>query len=73
MNWYESHFELSNGTKFSIVHNIEGKGNINSITAAFDCWIARTNEYTAESFIKYINSKNVYQAMTKEQYQEAIK
>lgn len=67
--WYEIFFELSNGTKFSVVHNIAGKGNINTITAAFNCWLVRTDEYTQQSFIDYVNSKNAgYVAMTRKQY-----
>lgn len=67
-NWQEASFELSNGVKFTVIHNIPGTGNINSIHAAFDNWMARTNEYTQGSFIAYINSKGVYEAMTKEQF-----
>lgn len=66
--WFEAAFELSNGVKFAIVHDIPGKGSINTIQAAFDCWLARTNDYTAESLVKYINSKGVHRAMTKEKY-----
>ena len=66
--WYETGFELSNGTKFTICHNLPVKGTINSIQAAFDCWLARTDTFTATSFIAYIASKGQHQAMTKEDY-----
>lgn len=67
--WKESFFELSNGTKFSIVHNMTATGEINSPQAALDNWLARTSVYTQKSFIQYINSKHVYFAMTKEDYE----
>jgi hypothetical protein len=68
--WIETFFELSDGKKFSIVHNIERQGNINSIQAAFDNWIIRTTKYTEKSLIDYINSKGVHKAMTKKNYDE---
>jgi len=50
--------ELSNGVSFVIVHNFESmNGVINSFDAAFNSWLARTDEYTAESFIRYVKSK----------------
>lgn len=71
--WFESGFELSNGKKFSIVHNISQKGNINSIHAAFEGWLARTKSYTAKSFVNYINSKGENIAMTKKDYDKLNK
>jgi hypothetical protein len=72
--WNETFYELSNGTKFSIVHNLPMKGNINSIQAAFDNWLVRTDDHTAESFVEYINSKDAgYTAMTKEKYEQLNK
>lgn len=58
----ESEIELSNGTSFKIRHNLAIDGPVNSLQAAFDNWIVRTNEYTAESFVNYINSKGVHKA-----------
>jgi hypothetical protein len=58
----ESEIELSNGTSFKIKHNMTLYGPVNSLQAAFDCWIVRTSEYTAESFVEYINSKGMYKA-----------
>lgn len=50
--------ELSNGTKFTIVNDFKYmEGAINSFSAAFDNWLARTNDYTAESFVKYVKGK----------------
>ena len=53
-NWHESTIRLSNGTKFTLVHNLSGQ----EINAALECWLARTKQYTKKSFIRYINSKN---------------
>lgn len=66
--WYEASFKLSNGKSFTIVHNINRIGNVNSIDAALDNWLARTQDYSAQSFVNYINSKHVHKAMTKKQY-----
>lgn len=52
MQWCETTFKLSNGELITICHNIPDK-----IQAAFDNWIARTDEYTATSFCEYINQK----------------
>lgn len=46
------------------------EGNINTINAALDNWLARTKVFTQKSFINYINSKGVYIAMTKEKYEK---
>ena len=71
MKWTESSFKLSNGTEFSICHNLPVKGYINSIYAALECWLARTEEFTQASFIEYINSKKAgFEAMTKEDWQK---
>jgi hypothetical protein len=60
--------ELSNGTIFQLVHNIEKThGSINSVEAAIIAWCARTKVFTQESFIEYINSKGVHEAMSKEE------
>ena len=65
--WIETFFSLSNGTKFSVVHNVE---KINSIDAAFQCW---TKKFTQKSFIDYINSKGLHKVITKEQYEKLYK
>lgn len=52
--WCETGFKLSNGIEFTICHNIP-----DYITAALDNWLARTKEYTAESFCNYINKKRL--------------
>lgn len=50
--------ELNNGDKFIIVHNFSTlEGNINSFDAAFDSWIARTDDFSAKSFVDYVKSK----------------
>lgn len=67
-NWYESDIELSTGETISIVHNIESEGNINSFQSALDSWLARTDDYTADSFCNYINSKGIHKAMTKQDF-----
>lgn len=36
--WNQTHFELSNGYKFSIAHNLQYPSEIN---AAFDNWLVR--------------------------------
>lgn len=33
---------------------------VDEIMAVFDNWTARTEEYTSQSFVNYINSKNQY-------------
>lgn len=64
----ESEFELSNGTRFKIVHNIPKE-----INAALENWLARTSVFTADSFCRYINEKaeklsTGHVAMTRKQY-----
>ncbi len=50
--------ELPNGTKFIIVNDFENmEGAVNSFDAALQNWLMRTNEYTPESFVKYVKSK----------------
>lgn len=68
--WNETFFEISNGMKFSIVHNMAVTGPVNSVEAAFENWLARTKKYTQQDFINYINSKGVYKAMTKQEYDD---
>lgn len=63
--WMETGFELSNGTTFTICHNMPETLGL-SIQDAFQNWIARTNKYTDNSFVAYIDSKNTgFYAMTK--------
>ena len=55
--------------RLKIYHNIPDDGsNINTPHAALDAWLARTSEFTDESFVNYINSKGIYRAFTKEQW-----
>jgi hypothetical protein len=66
--------ELSNGVTFTIVHNMKMDGNHNSFDAAYQCWLARTNVYTAESFVYYVHSKGEYGRifLTFEDYEKII-
>jgi len=51
--------ELSNGVKFTIVHDFpKMEGSVNSFDAAFQSWLARTDEYTAEDFVDYVKDRN---------------
>ena len=52
---YRTEFLLSNGTRFTVIHNIGDE-----IFQAFDNWLNRTNEYTCESFCNYIRSKSPF-------------
>jgi hypothetical protein len=75
--WYEAKFAMSDGTEVHLVHNIpQTDGSINSLQAAFDNWIVRTNTYTTKSFVDYINSKthmSGHRALTWDDYQKLIK
>lgn len=67
----ESNIELSNGIKFRIWTTIPKQmGNINSVNAALDSWLARTYEYTEQSFVDYINSKGYDKALTNKEFEE---
>lgn len=66
-----STIELSNGEGFEIMHNIP-EGDINGLQGAIDNWLVRTDEYTPESFCKYVNSKGLHKAYTVEQFQSLI-
>lgn len=73
--WYEGFIQFKVGKKkveFTIIHNIHGRGNVNSIDAALDNWLVRTDEYTPESFVDYINSKDIYEAYTINQFKEKL-
>jgi hypothetical protein len=54
--------------KFSIIHDMpETKGL--SFSDALTNWVYRTNEYTAESFVEYVNSKHTgFVCMTEDEY-----
>ena len=72
----QTNVELSNGISFVIVHNFEKmEGNHNSFNAALNSWLARTSDYTADSFIEYVKNKNEYGRifLTKEMYKEITK
>lgn len=49
---------LSNGTEFTIVHELPMEGVVGSFEAAFDNWISRTKHYTDDSFCAYVKSKS---------------
>lgn len=66
-------FELSNGIKFTIYHDLPNIPGI-CIQDAFQNWLVRTNNYDAKSFVKYINSKQTgYFALTEKEYKQAVK
>lgn len=70
--WKEEHLELSNGTKLTICHNMPETQGL-SIEDALPNWLARTRDYTAQSFVDYIMSKYYMHgnfAMTKETWDE---
>ena len=80
----KSKVELSNGTIFTIVHNFKKmKGSVNSFDAAFQNWLIRTDNYTANSFVDYVLSKSEegrifvtledYEAITKGKIRHATK
>lgn len=66
--------KLSNGVTFEIVNDFEHmEGPVNSFQAALDNWLARTDDYTAESFIRYVKSKEPNRIfMTKAQFDEIM-
>jgi len=51
-DWHKHTFELSNGKKFDVYHNLGDQ-----VQNAFDQWVIRTSEYTVESFCQFINEK----------------
>lgn len=54
----KTRIELSNGIKFTIVHDFKKmKGPVNSFDAALGNWIARTEVYTGDSFVEYVKGK----------------
>ena len=73
-NWFEAEIEFElggNKIAFKIYHNIsQVEGPIDTLDAALDCWLARTVKFSAESFVAYINSKGIHQALTEEQWKK---
>lgn len=66
--WKEQGFKLSNGVEFTICHNMPSTQGL-SIDEALPNWLARTKDYTGQSFVDYIMSKYHMHgnfAMTKE-------
>ena len=59
--------------KFSIIHNMPETHGL-SFNDALNNWLPRTNDYTAQSLIDYINSKGTgVIVMTKEEYNKLNK
>lgn len=69
----KSEIQLSNGKKFCIIHNLPDFRL--DIDAALQNWLARTDEFTDESFCKYIRSKDPVNiiALTEKKYNELVK
>jgi hypothetical protein len=70
MKFFETEIRLSDGSSFTIVHNLPEE-----IEAAAINWQFRTDEYTAQSLCDYINGKRErgltnHYAFTKEQFDE---
>ena len=56
--------------KFAIIHDLPKIPGLR-IEDALENWLARTSEYTAESFCEYINDKPIeYSAMTEEEFEK---
>ena len=64
--------KLSNEESFTIVHDFKNmNGVVNSFDAAFQNWISRTTDYSAESFCVYVKSKEPERIfVTLEQYKK---
>ena len=55
---------------FSIVHDLPDTPGL-SFDDALQNWLARANEFTAESFCKYVLSKNTgHTVLTEDQYKK---
>lgn len=52
----KSEILLSTGARFIVEHNLEDLGL--SIESALNNWLARTTEFTPDSFCEYIKSKD---------------
>lgn len=71
--WFKGDVQFNVGNKlikFSIIHDIPHSGDINGFNGAVQNWLMRTDEYTPENFVDYINSKYIHQAYTEEQFKE---
>lgn len=64
-------------TRFTIIHDMNLHGAVGSFDAAMQNWLARTTEFTAESFCNYVSEKrekgfcNDY-ACTEEQFKNIL-
>lgn len=65
-----SEIELSNGSKFVIVHNLPDFGL--DINSALQNWLVRTDKFTDENFCEYIMSKDPVNilALTEKRFKE---
>ena len=73
MKLNKTEINLSNGTSFVIVHDLPMKGAVGSFDAALDNWLARTKEYTADSFVNYVKCKDKSVIfLTFEEYEKRI-
>ena len=72
MKLTETTLRLSNGVEFTIVHNFPMSGPVNTFEAAYTNWLMRTDDYTAESFVAYVKSKQEHGrvCMTLEEHQK---
>ncbi len=48
---------LTNGVTFTIVNDFDMDATPNLFDAAYQSWIARTDKFTANSFVKYVKAK----------------
>lgn len=72
-DFFETEIILSNGIKFRVITNIpRNKDNVNTMQAAIDSWLSRTDTYTDRSFVDYINSKGMHKAYTIDEYDTII-
>ena len=65
-----SEIELSNGSKFVIVHNLPDFGL--DINSALQNWLVKTDEFTDDNFCQYIMSKDPVNllALTERKFKE---
>ncbi len=58
---------------FNIVHNLPDVPGLR-IEDALENWLARTDDYSADSFVKYIRSKETdYSVFTEDEFDEVTK
>lgn len=74
--WQSSQIKFNRGKKkyvFNVVHNLEDFGL--GIMAAFENWSVRTNDWTIQSFCKYVVSKDPqnFVCMPKAHYEKMIR